>query len=146
MNKRDVKYDAEKVQKDAQEYIDCFRMKMKEIAEQTLGEIYVNCVPYIETDTWTNYRESLRIELEHEYKFSNFKQDWATRFRRSVFLENRDEISKLIEADILKRIKHLEDCKQEFEQFRYTPLGDTYQDLKKENDKLKEEILKLKGK
>ena len=140
LDKEDVTYNPNKLQKEAQEFIDKFRLKMKDISEEILGEIYVNIGPYIETDQWVNYREALRIELEHEYKYSNFKSDWATNFRRAVFVENREEISKLISEDILKRIKHLEDCKQEFEQFRYTPLGDTYQDLKNKNTQTNEAL------
>ena len=140
----DIKYDSEKLQAEGQEFIDKFRVKMKAIADETLGELYCNIMPYMETDTWTNYREALRCELEHEYKYSRFKDEWAINFRRAVFVENREELSKLIEQDILKRIKHLEDCRQEFESFRYTPLGDTYQDLKRENKKLKAEIESFK--
>lgn len=139
----DLKYDSEKLNAEAEAFINKFRSRMKAITEETFGELYVNVMPYLETDTWTNYREALRCELEHEYKFSNFKQDWAVNFRRAVFAENREEISKHIEQDILKRIKHLEDCRQEFEQFRYTPLGDTYQDLKRENEQLKAKIESL---
>lgn len=133
----DIKYDADLLAAQAQEHIDKFRKRMKDIAEECLGEIYCNITPYIETDTWTNYREALRLELQHEYMFSNFKQPWATDFRRAVFVENREEISKLIEADMLKRIKSLEDCKQEYDQFRYSPGGDRYQDKVKELDSLK---------
>ena len=133
----DIKYDADLLAAQAQEHIDKFRKRMKDIAEECLGEIYCNITPYIETDTWTNYREALRLELQHEYMFSNFKQPWATDFRRAVFVENREEISKLIEADMLKRIKSLEDCKQEYDQFRYSPGGDRYQDKVKELDCLK---------
>jgi hypothetical protein len=140
LDNEDVTYDPEKLQADAQNFIDSFRVKMKHISEEILGEIYVNVGPYVETDQWTNYRESLRIELEHEYKYSKFKSEWATNFRRAVFVENREEISNLISDDILKRIKHLEDCKQEFEQFRYTPLGDTYQDLKNKNTRIDEAL------
>lgn len=132
----DVKYDSEKVQAEGQAFIDKFRKKMKDISEEILGEVYVNCMPYLETDTWTNYREALRSELEHEYKYTRFKEEWAVNFRRAVFVENREEISKLIEKDILKRIKDLEDIKQEFEMFRYSPGGDTYQDLKRKNEEL----------
>jgi hypothetical protein len=136
----DVKYDAEKLQGEGQAFIDKFRSRMKDIAEETLGELYCNIMPYMETDTWTNYREALRIELEHEYKYSNFKQAWATNFRRAVFVENREEISKFIEQDILKRIKELEDRHFVFEQFRYSPLGETYQDLKRENERLRAQL------
>lgn len=132
----DLKYSEEKLQEEAQAFIDKFRKRMKDIADETLGELYVNVMPYIDTDTWINYREALRSELEHEYKYSRFKEEWAVNFRRAVFVENREEISKLIEQDVLKRIKHLEDCKQEFEQFRYTPLGDAYQDIKNQRDEL----------
>ncbi len=133
----DVKYDEEKLGIEAQAFIDKFKKKMRDISDETLGELYVNIIPYLHTDTWTNYREALRLDLEHEYKFSKFKEDWAINFRRAVFVENREEISKFISEDILKRIKHLEDCKQEYEMFRYTSLGDTYQDLKRENERLK---------
>ena len=137
---RDVKHDAEKLQKDSQEFMDKFRSRMKDIADETLGELYVNILPYVDTDSWTNYREALRIDLEHEYKFRKFKEPWATNLRRAIFVENREELSNLISDDILKRIKHLEDCRQEYEQFRYTPLGDTYQDIKRQNTSLRESL------
>ena len=138
--KVDVKYDADLLAAQAQEQINKFRFQIQKIAEECLGEIYANITPYIETDTWTNYREALRIELQHEYKYSNFKQDWAVDFRRAVFVENREEISKLIEADILKRIKNLEDCRQEYDQFRYSPGGDSYQDKVKELQSEREKL------
>lgn len=133
----DVKYDADELHATAQSFMDSWRSRMREISEETLGEIYVKILPYIETDSWTNYREALRVELEHEYKFSSFKKDWATNFRRAVFVENREELAALISGDILARIKHLEDCKQEFEQLRYSPIGDRYQDIVKERDRLR---------
>ena len=141
----DINYDPEKIQEEAQSFIDSFKVKMKAIAEETLGELYSKVMPYIETDTWTNYREALRMELEHEYKYSKFKKDWATSFRRAVFVENREEISNLIGQDIIKRIKFLEDLKQEFEMFRYSPLGDTYQCLRKERDDYREALSNLEN-
>jgi hypothetical protein len=134
VKRQDVKYDSDKLQADAQCFIDSFKVKMRSIADEAMGELYSKVMPYIETDAWTNYREALRIELEHEYMYSNFRDDWASNFRRAVFVENRDEISDLISKDILKRIKHMEDCKQEFEMFRYSPKGDSYQDILKERD------------
>ena len=139
----DLRPDAETIESDAEEFLLKFKSRMKAVAEEVMGDLYVNCLPYIETDAWTNYREKLRLELEHEYKFSTFKQEWAQKFRRAVFVENREEISKLIAQDILKRIKHLEDCRQEFDQFRYSPGGDRYQDLKAELDDVKRNEIRL---
>lgn len=133
----DVKYDAEKLQKDTDQFIEKFRLRMKDVVDEVFGQAYVDVLPHIETDAWTNYREYLRSELEHEYKFSRFKEPWAINFRRAVFVENREEISKLISGDILKRIKELEDIKQEYDQFRYSPGGDRYQDKVKEADSLR---------
>lgn len=116
----DIRVDSEQLQKEAQEFIDKFKVRMKLIADETLSELYANVGPHIETDQWTNYREQLRLELEHEYKYSKFKQPWATNFRRAVFVENREEISALIAKDILERNKFLEDRLHEFEQFRYS--------------------------
>lgn len=139
----DIKYDAGVVVKQAQGFLDSFKKRMSELADEILGEVYVNCMPHIETDTWTNYREFLRIELEHEYKYSKFKDDWAVRFRRAVFVENREEFAELVSNDILKRIKDLEDRHQEYEMFRYSPGGDNYQDIKKQLDSYKEKFGKL---
>lgn len=140
----DVKYDQEKLQIEAQNFMDSFKEKLKSIVDETMGEAYVNIMPYCESDTWTNYREALRIELENEYKHSAFKNEWATNLRRTIFKENQEELSQLISKDLLKRIKELEDSRQEYEVFRYTPLGDTYQCLKKENAELKEKLDSLK--
>lgn len=131
----DVKYDEEKIKQDAEEWLSIFAKRMKDLASEIIGEIEVGTVPHLETDAWTNYREALRIELEHDYRFSKFKSDWATNFRRAVFVENREEISKLITEDILKRIKELEDRHQEFDIFRYTPKGDEYQSVKRKLDR-----------
>ena len=136
----DIKYDSDIIQKEGQEYLKLFADKMRDLASEIIGEIEVKTLPHIETDAWTNYRECLRSELEHDYKYSKFKEPWATNFRKTVFVENREELAQLISKDILDRIKHLEDCRQEYEVFRYTPLGDTYQCLKKQNEALKEKL------
>lgn len=128
----DLKYDEEKLQKESQEIMDGFRKKIKDVIDECLGDLYVNIMPYVETDTWTNYREALRLELEHEYKYSKFKSEWARNFRRAVFVENRDEMIPLLEKDMYDRLKSLEDTHQEYEMFRYSPRGDCYQDLKQQ--------------
>lgn len=117
----DVKYDAKKLAQDAQTFLDSFKEKMRKIQDETLGELYANVLPYIETDAWTNYREALRLDLAHEYKFKTFREPWAVNLRRAIFVENREELAKLINQDLLKRIKELEDRVKEFEQFRWTP-------------------------
>ena len=134
----DLTYDAEKLGKDAEEFIESFKKRMSDIVDETLGNAYCSILPYIETDAWTNYRQALRTEMEHEYKYSSFKTKYAKDLRKAIFVENREEISKLISDDIKERIKELEDRHQEFDMFRYSPGGDGYSDKVRENEKLKE--------
>ena len=135
---RDVKYSSEQIEKEAQQWLDVFAAKMKYIATEIIGEIEASTVPHIESDAWVNYRESLRLELENEYKYSRFKNEWAINFRRAVFGENREELSKLIADDLIKRNKELEDRCQEYDSFRYSPQGDDYKTMKKRlEEKLK---------
>lgn len=116
----DIKYDSEKLEKEAQDFIDSFKTKLTKIADETISNLYVNIMPYAETDTWTNYREALRLELEHDYRFSIFKDDWAKNFRKAIFIENKEELAELISKDLLEKIKKLEDQIQEFDMFRYS--------------------------
>jgi len=40
---RDIKYDADKVTSDAQNYLDKFKMLMKDVVEDVFGDLYVFC-------------------------------------------------------------------------------------------------------
>lgn len=116
----DVKYDAEKLQQDAKAFLESFKQSMTKIADECISNLYTDCLPHIETDSWTNYREALRLEVETEYKESKFKSQWAMDLRRTILKENRDELVKLLNHDLLVRIKQLEDQLREYERFRYT--------------------------
>ena len=135
----------EKASKDAEELYKSFCAKLRKACDEILGDFEVNCVTYLESDAWSNYREAIRIEMAHEYKYSDFKNDWAKDLRRAIFVENREELAQLLSKDMLERIKYLEDCKQEYDQFRYSPGGDRYIDKCREVDQLKEEIANLKA-
>jgi len=107
------------IEKDAQEYLDSFKIKMKKIADECMAELYVNCLPYVETDAWINYRETLRLEIAHEYKYSKFRDNWAKDLRRAILVENKEELISLLNQDLVERCKRLEEQVKEFEQFRY---------------------------
>jgi hypothetical protein len=57
----------EKGIKEAEALIEAFKVRVKKAAAQTIGELYGNVMPYIETDSWTNYREACRLALHHYY-------------------------------------------------------------------------------
>ena len=110
---------SEQGQKDAEEIYKSFAKRIKSLCDEALGELEVNCLPHLETDAWTNYREELRIELAHEYKYSKFKDDWAKDLRRAILIENKEELVSLLNKDLVVRCKRLEDRVKDYEQFRY---------------------------
>lgn len=105
--KEEFKYDPAELDKQGQSYMDTFKKKMKALCEEILGDVYVDLMPHIESDTWTNYRNVLRDEYEYELKNSKFKSEYAVRFRKVIFQENRKEMAELINQDLLEENKKL---------------------------------------
>lgn len=128
----DIKYTKEQLEAKAQSILNSFKDSMQSAVEECMSSAVQDIIPHTESDAFTNYRESLRIELENEYKRSRFKNDWAVNLRRVIFLENKEEIALLISNDLLKRIQELED-QAELTWNRYTPAIETYSDLKKKH-------------
>lgn len=109
----------EKVDKDAEEIYKNFCTKLRKVCDEVLGDFEVNCITYLESDAWSNYREAIRIEMSHEYKYSTFKDEWAKNLRRAILVENKEELVPLLNKDLVERCKQLEDQVKEYERFRY---------------------------
>lgn len=135
---------SENIGEKTQEIFNKFKDRFKDLADECLGELYTDVAIHFDGDMYSNYREEIRLEMEHEYKYSKFKDEWARNLRRAIFVENREECSKLISEDILKRIKELEDLKQEYDMFRYSERGVYYKDLLAQKDSLLAAIKVLK--
>jgi hypothetical protein len=96
---------SEQGKKEGEKLIESFKEKMKDACEEILGEVYVDLMPHIESDSWLNYRNDMRSELEREY----FKNDdwlkseeiWACNLRKAFYKQFKNE---LIDA----RVKDLE--------------------------------------
>lgn len=116
----DIKWNEEDLKNEAEQVLNSFKDKMNKIAEETMADITCKYIPHIENDAWTNYRESLRSDLEHLYVTDRFRADWATNLRRRIFQENREEMTALLNKDLLDRIKVLEDLRKEYPQLRYS--------------------------
>lgn len=82
----DIKYTKEQLEAKAQSILNSFKESMLSAVEECISSAVQDIIPHTESDAFTNYRESLRIELENEYKHSNEKN---TRIRRpsSIDLE-----------------------------------------------------------
>lgn len=105
---------SEKAQSEAQEVMDMFKEKMEKLCKETLGILYCDCVSYIESDSWSNFRNELMDG------FRNYN-------------------NKKIQGEFDFAIIRKEILKNHYEQI----VHDLNNDLVKENIKLKNDIKRL---
>ena len=87
-----------------QKLIDNFKLKMNEICESTMSELYCDVGTHIESDSWTNFRNGIIDGLKGypTHLKHNFKE-----IRDLIFKENKEEIIKDIKEDFLEEIDSL---------------------------------------
>lgn len=105
----------EEGKKEADLWLQKFRDKMKKVAEEVVAETYSSCLEYIESDSWSNFRNEI---LDGFKNYNNRKiqaeYDFAT-IRKEIFKQFRDEILRDLNQDLVKeneelkkRIKYME--------------------------------------
>ena len=94
--------------KEAQDIIDAFKKKISKAAEEAIGDLYVDVGCYIESDSWTNYRNSLLAGLKN---YNNRKENRYpfNEIREQIYKEFREDIIKDLNQDLLAEIKRLEE-------------------------------------
>ena len=100
---------------EAQELIERFRQQLKTAAEFAFTDFYTNILPYIESDSWLNFRSQM---LEGFLNYNNRKIQGKYDFeqlRQQIYREFRDEIIKDLDQDNLEEIERL---KREVEHLR----------------------------
>ena len=81
---------------------------IKELADKALSEIYCEVLPFIESDSWSNFRNSVMdgykkypnrlIQSEGDFKI----------IRQQIYAEHKSDIDKDLNQDNLDKIKELE--------------------------------------
>ena len=99
---------------EAQLLIDSFKDKLTKVAEETIANLYTDAVSYIESDSWTNFRNQIMDGFK-DYDNRKIQGEWN-------FKEIRAEIFKQFKSDIIT---------------------DLNQDIYEENLKLKQQIIAL---
>ena len=95
---------------DALHLIERFKAKLQSCAEETIGEVYCNLLPHIETDTWTNYREECRLSLQNHYcqkETATSEEAWAKLIRQAIYEQFKPELQNAIIRDLEKKIADL---------------------------------------
>lgn len=92
---------------EAQRLIDKFKAELKKAANEVIGELYCDVVMYIESDSWTNYRNQLMNGLKN---YSNRKIQGEYDFkeiRQAILKEHKDDIINDLNQDMLAEIESL---------------------------------------
>jgi len=94
----------EQAKKEYQELIDNAKDKIKEVAEKAISDLYCDVGTHIETDSWTNFRNTLinGIKGYPSYLKHDFKK-----IREEIFKENREEIIKDLNQDLVDEVESL---------------------------------------
>ncbi len=102
--------------------MDEFKKKMLEICKDVLTLLYCDVAMYIESDSWSNFRNELlrgfstygNRKLQADYDFAKIRQ--------TIFEEHREEIIKEVKEDIVKENESLKkqlECERSFNRNRY---------------------------
>lgn len=92
----------------AQELINKFKNQLKKVADEVIGDLYVDVPAYIESDSWNNFRNQLMAGFKN-YGNRKIQGDYDFKeIRQQIYKEFRDEIIEDLNQDNLNKIEELE--------------------------------------
>ena len=94
--------------KEAQNLMNKFEADLKENAIEIIKGItetfYTDVLPYIESDNWINYKNNI---MESVFSYSDNYDSEKRRIRARIYAENKEEINKDLNQDLLDEITQL---------------------------------------
>ena len=98
---------SENGQVEAMALIEKFKDAIKKVADGVIGDLYTDVIPYIESDSWLNFKNDMmdgfkdygNTKIHAEY---NFKA-----IRKQIYKEYRDEIIVDLNQDLVEEIEKL---------------------------------------
>ena len=94
---------------EAKDLYDKFKEGLRKLADDVLHDFYVDVLQYIESDTWSNFRNEI---MDGFSKYGNRKLQNAYDFdkiRRTMFEEYKDEIIPELNQDLVKENEDLKE-------------------------------------
>lgn len=92
----------------AQDLIDACKKQILKTVQATLGEIYCDVVPHIESDSWTNYRNAMMSGFRnYGNRLVQGEHDFAA-IRAQIYKEFREDIIKDLNQDLVKENESLQ--------------------------------------
>jgi len=87
---------------EAQQLMDAFKEKFKDIAQEVLGELYCDVALYIESDSWSNFRNEVMAgfknynnrKIQDEYDFAEIRQTMLAQYRDQIVADLNQDLVK----------------------------------------------------
>lgn len=93
---------------EAQRIMDVFRRKMRAISDDVLGDLYTDVAQYIESDSWTNFRNHFISSFRRlDPAFCGVYN--LRELARVIAKENPELVGKYVNEGNIERIRQLED-------------------------------------
>ena len=95
--------------KEAQALVTDFKRVLRKAAEDAIGDLCCHVAPYIETDSWTNFRNEL---MDGFRTYDNRKIQAAYDFReirQAILKHHREDIIDDLNADMVEEIAKLKE-------------------------------------
>ena len=93
---------------EAQGIMDSFKPKIKAVIDELMGDLYCDVASYIESDSWTNYRNSLMDGFKGYNRGRHSDYDFKE-LRQAIYKNHKEEIVKDLNQDMVEEIKKLND-------------------------------------
>jgi hypothetical protein len=94
-------------QLEAQELVENFKSKLRKAAHEIISDLYTEIPDYIESDSWTNFRNTILADLcDYSNQREKHGRDFK-RIRQSIYEENKEQINKDLNQDLLGEIESL---------------------------------------
>ena len=91
--------------KQAVELIEKFKTELSisaaKIAEEAISGLYTELMPFIESDSWSNFKTSIVNSLSNYDNKDIYPYDFQ-RIRAAIFKQHKDEILKDLNQDLVK--------------------------------------------
>jgi hypothetical protein len=98
----------DKAKEEAEKLMEAFKIKMKSLADEIIGELYTNVSMYIDTDHWVNFRREL-LDGFLDYNNSKIQGEYDfKKLRQKIYKDFKPEIDKDLNQDLLEKVKTLE--------------------------------------
>ena len=99
----------EQGKEEAQRIMDSFKPRLAKLMDEVMGDLYVDVVAYVDSDSWTNYRNDLMDGFKgYKNGSDNHGHDFKE-LRQAIYANHKEEIIKDLNQDLVGEVEKLKE-------------------------------------